>query len=228
MKTVLRKLLLGLSAFLLTILVLPGVCRANDALGAIQLEGQTHIDRTAGVWVDGVYAGYLKEFTGSKKLPLLPGTHTIVIREAGYKDFAREVAIRPGEMHLIQIALQRDVTEPTPRVTAEVKISAHPSRAAVFVDGMYIGHVGEFSGPGRALLVAPGQHRIRIALPGFDSFEADINPRREQKVEIKTELVESKHPLADPLLSLGGSNAPSPAAVGETEIPNAMAAPQKK
>jgi hypothetical protein len=229
MKRVLRRLFPVLSAFLLTILVLPAACRANDIMGEIQLEGKTHIDRTSGVWIDGEYVGYLKELNGSKKVLLLPGKHTVLVRQAGYKDFAREVTLQPGEVRPIDVAMQRDYTEPKPRVTSEVKISANPSRAAVFVDDMFIGHVGEFNGFGRALLVAPGAHRIRIALPGYESFEADINPRPEQKVEIKTDLLKSRQPLADPLLSTAGSNAESPAAAGETETtPGAMASPQKK
>jgi hypothetical protein len=87
-----------------------------------------------------------------------------------------------------------------PTVTAEVKISVNPSRAAVFLDGQFIGHVGEFQGAGRGLLVAPGEHKIKIALPGYTTFESDINPLANQKVEVKTELQKSEEPLADPSL----------------------------
>jgi hypothetical protein len=87
-----------------------------------------------------------------------------------------------------------------PDATAEVKISVNPSRAAVFVDGLFVGHVGEFGGVGRAMLVAPGAHQIRIALPGYQIFQTDINPLGNQKVEIKTDLVKTGAPLAGPLL----------------------------
>jgi hypothetical protein len=61
----------------------------------------------------------------------------------------------------------------------------------VFVDERFVGHVGEFGGVGKSMLVVPGAHRIRIALPGYETFESDINPRPRQKVEVKTDLVKS-------------------------------------
>jgi hypothetical protein len=57
------------------------------------------------------------------------------------------------------------------------------------------------------MLVVPGAHRIRIALPGYETFETDINPRPRQKVEVKTDLVKSEIPVAEPLLK------------GETSMP---------
>jgi hypothetical protein len=50
------------------------------------------------------------------------------------------------------------------------------------------------------MLVAPGAHQIRIALPGYQIFQTDINPLGNQKVEIKTDLVKTGAPLAGPLL----------------------------
>jgi PEGA domain len=212
---------------------LPGRA-ANDVMGELQFEGKSHVEKTSGVWVDGEYVGYLKELKGSKKVLLLPGQHTIVVRQDGYKDFTREVTLRPGEEHLVNVALEKAITGPVPAVTSTVIISADPSRAAVFIDGQYIGHVGEFRGWGRALLVAPGAHRIRIALPGYESFEADINPRADQKVEIKTDLLKSSRPVADALLKTGEAEdasspaAPSPASQDEGVLPNAMASPTGK
>jgi hypothetical protein len=55
-------------------------------------------------------------------------------------------------------------------------------------------------------LIAPGEHHIRIALPGYNSFETDINPLANQKVEVKTELAKSSEPLPDPMLK-GASSA---------------------
>jgi PEGA domain len=50
------------------------------------------------------------------------------------------------------------------------------------------------------MLVAPGTHQIRIALPGYQTFETNINPLASQKVEIKTDLVKNGAPLAGPLV----------------------------
>ncbi len=39
------------------------------------------------------------------------------------------------------------------------------------------------------MLVIPGKHRIKIELPGYQTFETEINLLARQKSELKTELV---------------------------------------
>jgi hypothetical protein len=210
---------------LLAVLILPGACRAgNTVMGEVHFVGRSNVERTSGVWVDGQYVGYLKELTGSKKVMLLPGKHTILVQQDGYKDFTNEVTLQPGEKQDISVAMEKVSTGPRSQVNSTVTISANPSRAAVFVDGLYVGHVHEFRGWGRAMLVAPGAHRIRIALPGYETFEAEINPKPDQKVEIKTDLVKSTVPLSDPLLAPGERNTASV----PKELPNAAASPTEK
>jgi hypothetical protein len=193
------------SIFLVLVLLLaPAVVsplRAdNPVMGEIQFEGKSKVEKTSGVWVDGQYVGYLKELKGSKKVMLLPGDHEISVRQAGYQDFTQHITVHPGDKQVIQVAMEKAATGAMPAVTAEVKLSVNPSRAAVFLDGQFIGHVGEFQGAGRGLLVAPGEHKIKIALPGYKTFESDINPIANQKVEVKTELQKSDTPLDDPSL----------------------------
>lgn len=216
MKTAFRRLhplvwALLVSASLLTVMVYG----ENDVLGEVQFEGKSHVEKTSGVWIDGEYVGYLKELKGSKKVLLLPGEHEIVVRQGGYKDFAQQVLVQPGQTEIVRVAMEKDPREPLPNVTAIVKIVVNPSRAAVFVDGLFVGHVGEFEGLGRALLVAPGTHQIRIALPGYQTFDTDINPIVNQKVEIKTDLVKNGAPLGEPLLKTGTSAATSASATRE-------------
>jgi PEGA domain len=151
--------------------------------------------------------------SGYPSIRLSPRTERIV-RQDGYRDFADQVSLQPGQKQVVSVTMEKTFTEPLSSVASTVKIAVNPSRAAVFVDGLFVGHVGEFSGLGRAMLVAPGAHRIRIALPGYETFETDINPRPDQKVEIKTDLVKSREPLSDPLLKTGGSNTDSSSSTG--------------
>jgi hypothetical protein len=199
-------MLLLLAALLLG----PVTYAENDVMGEIQFEGKSHVEKTSGVWVDGEYVGYLKELKGSKKVLLLPGEHVITVRQDGYQDFTQRVVLQPGQKEVVRVAMERALTGPLPSVTATVKIAVNPSRAAVFLDGLFVGHVGEFEGPGRGMLVAPGAHQIRIALPGYQSFETDINPIANQKVEIKTELVKDGSPLTEPLVKSETGDATPP------------------
>jgi hypothetical protein len=160
----------------------------NDVLGEIALAGATKVEKTSGVWVDGQYMGYLKELKGSKKILLLPGEHEIAVRQGGYKDFSQKVMVQPGVKQVIRVAMEKDLRVQFPTVTAEVRLSVEPRRAAVFVDGVFVGHVAEFDGMGRALLVAPGTRKINISLTGYQTFETDVSLVANQKFKVKTEL----------------------------------------
>lgn len=161
----------------------------NDVLGEIELSGATKVEKTSGVWIDGQYVGYLKELKGSKKILLLPGEHEIVVRQGGYKDFSQKVMVQPGVKQVVRVAMEKDLRVQLPTVTAEIKLSVTPERAAVFVDGVFAGHIAEFKGVGRALLIAPGKHRITISLPGYQTFETEINLVANQKFKLKTDLI---------------------------------------
>jgi hypothetical protein len=191
----------------------------NDVMGEIQFEGKSHVEKTSGVWVDGQYVGYLKELKGSKKVLLLPGEQVITVRQDGYQDFTERILVQPGQKQVVRVAMEKAPTGPLPDVMATVKIAVNPSRAAVFLDGLFVGHVGEFEGMGRGMLVAPGTHQIRIALPGYQTFETDINPLANQKVELKTELVKTGAPLAGPLVKTETSDTKPSSVVREAAVP---------
>ena len=73
-------------------------------------------------------------------------------------------------------------------MTSEIKLNVTPQRAAVFVDDNFAGYVSQFNGVGKAMLVSPGAHHIKIALPGYQQFDTDVNLLPKQKVTIKTDL----------------------------------------
>jgi hypothetical protein len=205
---------------LVSALLLPAPMYAeNDVMGEIQFEGKSHVEKTSGVWVDGAYVGYLKELKGSKKVLLLPGEHVITVRQDGYQDFTERILVQPGQKEVVRVAMEKAPTGVLPDVTATLKIAVNPARAAVFLDGLFVGHVGEFAGLGRGMLVAPGTHKIRIALPGYQTFETDINPLATQKVEIKTDLVKNSTPLVEPLVKTEANAATPPSVVRDAAAP---------
>jgi PEGA domain len=169
---------------------IPALHAGNDVLGEVELVGASKVENTSGVWIDGRYIGYLSELKGSKKLLLLPGEHYITVRQGGYLDFFQKVSVRAGEKQSIPVKMEKDTRVQMPRITAEIKLDVKPTRAAVFVDGVFIGHIAEFTGIGKALLVEPGKRKIKISLPGYQPFETDIELAANQKTTIKTDLVQ--------------------------------------
>jgi len=197
-----RKFVLICSAVVVCLMILgrSDLRAGNDVLGEIQLVGASKIEKTSGVWVDGQYVGYLKELKGSKKLLLLPGDHEISVRQAGFRDFIQKIVLEPGQKHVVNVAMVKDPEVEYPDVTAEVKFAVKPNRAAVFADDRFIGYVDQFDGPGQWLLLAPGKHHIKITLPGYKTFDTEINLLPKQKFELKTELVKGSITDAGPLL----------------------------
>lgn len=95
--------------------------------------------------------------------------------------------------------MSKDPGSQLPAVAAEIKLSVNPDRAGVFVDGMFVGHAGEFGGVGKALLVAPGAREITIFLSGYQTFETEVNLAANQKSQLKTDLIKAAVPQPTPL-----------------------------
>jgi PEGA domain len=227
-EAIMKKALQGVDPLLWVLFLLlvsfmsPAMYAENGVMGEIQFEGRSHVEKTSGVWVDGEYVGYLKELKGSKKVLLLPGEHVVTVRQDGFRDFTERVVLQPGQKEIVRVAMAKAPTGPLPTVTATVKIAVNPSRAAVFLDGLFVGHVGEFEGAGRGMLVAPGSHQIKIALPGYQTFETAINPIADQKVEIKTDLIKNGAPLTAPMINTETGDTALP-----SDVPGATPATQR-
>jgi len=173
----------------------------NSVLAEVRFVAHNRAEKTAGVWVDGQYVGYTKELNGDKKMLLLTGKHEITVRQPWYKDYVEQAVLEPGEVHTINLLLVKDARTPAKNATGELKISATPTRAAVFVDEQFTGHVDEFDGLGKAMLLTPGKHRVRIALPGYLPFETVVDLRPHQKLKIETALMKGSITEAGSLVS---------------------------
>jgi PEGA domain len=175
---------------LFAIIALVGLVHAEDRVQSeLKFVGHNKAEKTAGVWIDGQYVGFVKELTGDKKIVLLPGKHDVIVRQAWYDDFTQQVVLEPGQTSVINVSLVRAAHPQAQSATGELKIDATPTRAAVFVDNQFAGHVDEFTGAGKAMLLTPGRHSVRVALPGYLPFDTMVDLRPHQKLKIKTDLV---------------------------------------
>lgn len=173
---------------------------SNKVMGRVDFVPATKVEKSAGVWVDGQYVGHISELKGNKKVLLLPGDHAITVREAGYNDWEQKVTVQPGGVETLQVRLEKDPNAKYPSASnaSEVKLKVLPDRAAVFVDGKFVGYVHEFGGVGRSMLVEPGKHQIKVALVGYQDFTADVNLHPGEKYTLKTTLSATGVEKADP------------------------------
>jgi PEGA domain len=175
---------------LLAPLLLAGRLQAkNQVLGQIKFDAANKAAKSSGVWIDGQYVGYLKELKGSKKILLLPGKHYVEVRQSGYRTVTREVNLEPGQKEIVAVVMVKDPSAVYGTQTAQIKISGHPDRAAVFVDKQFVGHIDQFNGPGQGMLLTPGKHQIKITLPGYQPFETEVTLLPHQKLKLKTNLL---------------------------------------
>jgi hypothetical protein len=172
----------------------------NKVVGELEFEGKTKVERDSGVWIDGNYVGYLKELKGSKKVTLLPGSHEVVVKQSGYQDYVEKIVVEPGQKRLITVTLHLAPNATVPEITSTLKLKVKPERAAVFLDEKFVGHAADFGGAFRSMKIAPGKHRIRVELPGYRTFDTEINLLANQESEIKTELVPGSIEQNSPLI----------------------------
>jgi hypothetical protein len=172
--------------------------QSNKVMGEVRFEGASKVEKDSGVWIDGEYVGFLKELKGDKKVLLLPGEHQLEVRQAGYGNFSQKITIEPGQVQIVRVAMHLLPGARTPDVTATLKVTVQPGRAAVFLDDQYIGHASELGGAVHSLSISPGKHRIKVELPGYRTFETEVNLVQGQKSEVKTELVKGSIQQAGP------------------------------
>jgi len=172
----------------------------NKVVGELEFEGKTKLERDSGVWIDGNYVGYLKELKGSKKVTLLPGQHEVVVRQSGYQDYVEKIVVEPGQKRLVSVTMHLAPRASVPEITSTLKLKIKPKRAAVFLDEKFVGHAADFGGAFRSMKISPGKHRIRVELPGYRTFDTEINLLANQESEVKTELVPGSIEQNSPLI----------------------------
>ena len=187
------------SYFTLTLMVAPLMAQTT-VLGELTFKGASKVEKTSGVWIDGKYVGYLGELWGPKRILLIPGDHELIVRQAGYKDFTETLTVEPKELLAVPVKMQKETNDTWPTVTAELKVDVSPDRAAVFVDNRFLGHAGELGGAFHSMLLSPGTHKIKVELPGYQTFETDVTLVAGQKSVVKTELIQGSINQADPLI----------------------------
>lgn len=188
------------SYFLVNPMIAPLMAQTT-VLGELTFKGASKVEKTSGVWIDGKYVGYLGELWGHKRILLIPGDHDLVVKQAGYEDFTEKLTVEPKELLQVPVKMVKATNETWPSVTAELKVDVNPDRAAVFVDDRFLGHAGELGGAFHSMLLSPGTHRIKVALPGYQSFETDVTLVAGQKSVVKTNLAKGTIHQADSLIN---------------------------
>ena len=131
---------------------------------------------------------------------MLPGQHEVVVRQSGYQDYVEKIVVEPGQKRLVSVTMHLAPRASVPEITSTLKLKIKPKRAAVFLDEKFVGHAADFGGAFRSMKISPGKHRIRVELPGYRTFDTEMNLLANQESEVKTELVPGSIEQNSPLI----------------------------
>jgi hypothetical protein len=167
-----------------SLLALSGISSAQSGMGKLKVHASPS---RAGVFVDGKYLGPAGNFGIARTYNLAPGQHEVTISEPRYQETKESVTITEGKTTSIRPVLQK--LPPPQGPFGLLKTKNPPDKfAGVFLNGKYIGHVGEFDhGPQGARLPA-GEYELRIVPPsGGREFTEKITITANQTtvVEVK-------------------------------------------
>ena len=173
--------------------------RGRPAVAAVAT-GQLAIRSTpkgAGVLIDGSWRGR----TPITVRGLTVGTHAVRVVEDGYVTETRRVAVdarAAGTTVSFQLARVHGPERPAPAArpgakTGVLRVESRPSGAAVLIDGRVVGTT-----PLQISDLEPGQHQVRLELPGHRPWATATTIVAGQSVRVAASLEESTGGLREP------------------------------
>jgi hypothetical protein len=114
----------------------------------------------AGVFVDGKYFGPAANFRIGRKYALSAGEHEVRLLEPRYEEVVRKVTIQPGKT--TSLAETMKPLPPAKPPFGLLRTISTDKFAAVYVNGRFMGHAGEFNNSLQGLRLNPGEYKVKI------------------------------------------------------------------
>jgi len=134
----------------------------------------------AGVFVDGKYVGPAENFGFGRKYVVAAGEHEVRLSEPRYEDYVTKVTIQAGKTTKLDQTL-KELPKPKPPF-GRLRTISQDKFAAVYVNGKFMGHAGEFNNSVQGLELNPGEYTVKIVPSGSDQG-------REEHIRIEADKV---------------------------------------
>ncbi len=138
----------------------------------------------AGVFVDGKYVGPAGNFGVGRKYSVSPGDHEIKLVEPRYEDVVTKVTIQAGKT--TQLAQTMKALPPAKPPFGILRTMAPDKFSAVYVNGRFMGHAGEFNNSVQGLKLNPGSYAVKIVpVSGGEGREEQVTIEADKTVIVR-------------------------------------------
>jgi hypothetical protein len=134
----------------------------------------------AGVFIDGKYVGPAENFRVGRKYAVAAGEHEVKLSEPRYEDVVTKVTIQSGKTAKLEQKMK--ALPPATPPFGRLRTMAPDKFSAVYVNGKFMGHAGEFNNSAQGLLLNPGTYTVKIVPVGGGEG-------REEQVKIEADKV---------------------------------------
>jgi len=164
------------------VLLLNGLSLSAQDTGCLKVKAHPS---SAGVFVDDEYQGPTSNLGSTVRYCLSPGEHKITLRDSHYQDFSTTVKIEAHKTTTFSQSLQAENVPPPPYGLLRVQGGACRFDG-VFINGRYVGHVGEFDRAGEGMLLTPGEYTVKVVfLGGEQEFEQKVTIEANKTTHIR-------------------------------------------
>ena len=138
----------------------------------------------AGVFVDGKYLGPAGNFGVGRKYTVAAGEHEVTLSEPRYEDVVTKVTIQAGKTtKLAQTMKELPLAKPP---FGLLRTMSEDKFAAVYVNGKFMGHAGEFNNSVQGLLLNPGAYTVKIVpVAGGEGHEEQVKIEADKVTIVK-------------------------------------------
>ena len=185
----------GAGALLLVVTAIPLLGQPN--VGYLKTEVNPG---RAGIFVDGKYLGPAGNFGVGRKYKVAAGDHEVKLSEPRYKDVVKKVTIQAGKTtELFENMVWApgyllpgggEMWEALPLAKPPfglLRTTCSDKFAAVYVNGWFVGHAGEFNNAVQGLLLNPGTYTVKIVpVSGGQEHEEQVKIEAHKVVIVRS------------------------------------------
>ena len=168
------------AVLLLAVIGIPALGQQNGYLKTKVEPGR------AGVFVDGKYVGPAGNFGVGRKYSVAAGEHEIKLVEPRYEEVVTKVTIQAGKT--TKLAETMKALPPAKPPFGLLRTECSDKFAAVYVNGKFMGHSGEFNNSMQGLKLNPGSYGVKIVpVNGGEGHEEHITIEADKVTVVRAE-----------------------------------------